>query len=104
MNQALDGMLKQRQHFEHWHTRLRGSLKGGEYNFVKELLNLISENNTIDSNEIFNLAVKYELESTFKNLVGTLVYDGYINNHDDAKVYRFNSPILRMWWRQNVAN
>ncbi|MCH8128191.1 ATP-binding protein, partial [candidate division KSB1 bacterium] len=52
VNQALDGMLKQRQHFEHWHTRLRGSLKGGEYNFVKELLNLISENNTIDSNEI----------------------------------------------------
>ncbi len=26
------------------------------------------------------------------------------NNSDDPSIYRYNSPILRMWWRQNVAN
>ena len=104
VNQAFTEMLEQRQHFEHWHTRLRASLKGGEYNFVKELLNITSENATISLNEIFNLAVKYQLESIYKDLVGSLVYDGYINNNDDIKVYRYNSPILRMWWRKNVAN
>ncbi|MFQ5769981.1 MAG: ATP-binding protein, partial [bacterium] len=102
VNQAISEILEQRQHFEHWHTRLRASIKGNGYNFVKELLNLTSENETISSNEIFNLAVKYQLENTYKDLVGSLVYDGYINNSDDAKVYRYNSPILRMWWRQNV--
>ncbi len=104
VDQAFTEMLKQRQHFEHWLSRIRASLKGGEYNFVKELLNITSENATISSNEIFNLAVKYQLDSIHKDLVGSLVYDGYINNNDDIKVYRYNSPILRMWWWQNVAN
>ncbi|MBD3288813.1 AAA family ATPase [candidate division KSB1 bacterium] len=101
---AFDEMLDQRHHFEHWHDRLRKTLKGNDYNFIKELLNIVSENGTITSNEIYNIAVKYKLENTYKVLVGALVYDGYINNHDDAHVYRYNSPILRMWWRKNVAN
>ncbi|TDJ02947.1 MAG: ATP-binding protein [Caldithrix sp.] len=104
IERALTGILEQRNHFEHWHARLRTSIKGNEYNFVKELLNITSENETISSNEIHNLAVKYQLESSYKDLVGSLVYDGYINNHDDFKVYRYNSPILRMWWNKNVAN
>ena len=104
IDSAFNEMLEQRHHFEHWHTRLRASLKGKDYNFVKELLNITSENDTIESNEIINLSVKYRLEDTYKDLVGSLIYDGYINNNDDNKIYRYNSPILRMWWRQNVAN
>jgi len=104
VDHALTEMLKQRNHFEHWHLRLRSSIKGDEYNFVKELLNIVSENNTIHSNEIYNIAVKYHLGNGYKDLLGTLVYDGYINNSDDPSIYRYNSPILRMWWRQNVAN
>ncbi|MCI0511776.1 ATP-binding protein [candidate division KSB1 bacterium] len=105
IDQAFSKMLEQRNHFENWHTRLRKALKAAnDYNFVKELLNIASENDTITSNEIFNLAVKYGLESSHKDLVGSLIYDGYINNHDDEHIYRYNSPILRMWWRKNVAN
>jgi DNA polymerase III delta prime subunit len=104
IDRAFNKMMEQRNHFEHWHTRLRTALKGNDYNFVKELLNIASEKETITSNEIFNLAVKYGLETSFKDLVGSLVYDGYINNEDDSHVYRYNSPILRMWWRKNVAN
>lgn len=97
-------MLEQRQHFEHWHVRLRVSFKGKEYSFARELLNIISEDNTIDSNRIFDLAVKHELEESSRELINSLVYDGYINNNEDNRIYRFNSPILRMWWRKNVAN
>ena len=104
VNQAIDGMLEQRQYFEHWHTRLRTSMKGKEYNFSKELLSIVSEKETISTNEIYNLAVKYNLEDSYKDLLGSLIYDGYINNNDDVKIYRYNSPILRMWWRKNVAN
>ncbi len=104
IDHAFDKMLEQRNHFEHWHTRLRTALKGNDYNFVKEVLNIASEKDIITSNEIFNLAVKYGLEAGFKDLVGSLVYDGYINNDDDNHVYHYNSPILRMWWRKNVAN
>lgn len=104
VDKAIDEMLEQRQHFEHWHTRLRTSMKGREYNFSKELLSITSEKETISTNEIFNLAVKYNLEKSYKDLLGSLIYDGYINNHDDVKIYRYNSPVLRMWWRKNVAN
>jgi len=105
IDRAFDRMLEQRNHFENWHTRLRKALKASnDYNFVKELLNIASEKDTITSNEIFNLAVKYKLEDIYKDLVGSLIYDGYINNEEDNHVYRYNSPILRMWWRKNVAN
>ena len=104
IGRAFSEMLTQRHHFEHWHTRLRASFKGKDYNLAKELLNITSENDTITTNEIFDLAVKYQLEATYKDLLGSLTYDGYINNNDDNQIYRFNTPILRMWWRQNVAN
>ncbi|MCP4630631.1 MAG: ATP-binding protein [bacterium] len=104
IDKALQGMLEQRNHFEHWHARLRSTFKGREYSFVKDVLNITSEKSEITSNEIFDLAVKYDIENSFKDIIGSLAYDGYINNHDDVHRYRFNSPILKMWWRQNVAN
>lgn len=104
IDETLQGMLEQRNHFEHWHTRLRSTFKGREYRFVKDLLNFTSEKSEITSNEIFDLAVKYDLENSYKDIIGSLAYDGYINNHDEVHRYRFNSPILKMWWRQNVAN
>ena len=39
-----------------------------------------------------------------QDVIKALIYDGYINNNDDAKIYRFNSPILKMWWYKNVTN
>lgn len=96
--------IEKRQYFELWHTRLRKSLKKDEYNFAKELLNLISEKDTIETNAIHNLALKNKLEKDFKDILGLLVYDGYINNNEDIKIYRFNSPVLRMWWWKYVAN
>jgi len=104
VDKALQEALEQRNHFEHWHTRLRTTFKGNDYRYVKDVLNIASENSEISSNEIFDLAVKHGKEDSFKDLIGSLVYDGYINNHDDVHMYRFNSPILRTWWRQNVAN
>ncbi len=104
IDQAFEQMLEQRNHFEHWHTRLRSSITSKEYKFAKEILNLISENETIHSNEILNIAIKYEFEDNYKEMINSLIYDGYINNNEDHHIYRFNSPILRMWWRKNVAN
>jgi hypothetical protein len=100
---AFTSLLERRNAFEHWHTRLRASLRTAEYNFSKELLNTASENDKIHSNEIVDIAVKYKLESKYKDLVNSLIYDGYINNQEEENIYRFNSPLLRMWWRENAA-
>ncbi len=104
VDKAIDQMLEHRNHFEHWEQRLRSSFKINEYNFCKEVLNITSEKETINSQVIYNLAVKHDQEEVYKNLTDSLVYDGYINNNENKKIYRFNSPILKKWWYQNVAN
>ncbi|MDY6831876.1 MAG: hypothetical protein SWC96_08535 [Thermodesulfobacteriota bacterium] len=75
-----------------------------EYTFAKELLNITSEKGVISSNEIYDLAVKHQQQEAYKALTGALVYDGYVNTADSGKSHRFNSPILRKWWKENVAN
>jgi hypothetical protein len=101
---AIKNAIKHRNHFENWFGRLRKAYTGNEFNFVKDTLNLASENSTISSNDIFNLAVKYNIENTFRDVINALKHDGYINNDENPKIYRFNSPILKIWWCKNVAN
>lgn len=103
IDMAFSRMLEHRQCFEHWLTRLRKAFKGEEYTFAKEFLNVISQKESIDTEEMLNLAQKLDIPGEYKDIVNSLVYDGYINNNDDPKVYRFNSPLLKMWWWKNVA-
>ena len=101
---AVRNALKQRTYFEHWFARLRKAYKGNEFSFIKEVLNIISENKAVPSSVIFDCAVKHGCEDTSTDLINALKYDGYINNSDNVKEYRFNSSLLREWWCANVAN
>jgi hypothetical protein len=64
---------------------------------------LISQKENINMDEISNLAQKFNVVEGYREIVNALVYDGYINNNEDHRVYRFNSPLLKMWWWKNVA-
>lgn len=102
--QAIKASLEHRNHFEHWHQRLKVALETDEYKCAKEILNVASEEGVISSARIADIAAGHEREDDGKEIVHVLVYDGYINNDENPKEYRFNSPILRMWWEKNVAN
>ncbi len=104
IDDAILTALKHRNYFENWFTRLRMAYKGEEFAFVKEVLNSISNNLSIKSIEITDLAIKYKIEETYRSMLNALIHDGYINNEGDPKVYRFNSPLLKEWWYCNVAN
>lgn len=105
IDRAIAAALQHKNHFEHWKSKLKEAFEPSGYNFAKEILNVISDKHTIKSSAINNLMAKHDLDHDIaKEIVHTLVYDGYINNNDDPKIYRFNSPILRMWWYSNVAN
>lgn len=104
IDDAVTKALKHRLYFEHWFTRLRKAYAGDEFSFVKDVLNRVSENQTASSAEVINLAVRHKLEGAYNHLINALKHDGYVNNEEDAKIYRFNSPLLREWWRCNVAN
>jgi hypothetical protein len=95
--------IEHRNYFTNWHTRLRRCYTGQEYTFTKALLNYISEYGTITSTQVNDLAVQYDMEIGFRHILNALEYDGYINNNDEPKVYRFNSSLLKTWWYKNVA-
>jgi uncharacterized protein len=101
---AFTRIIEYRNYFENWHTRLRAAYKKHEYNFAKEILNLIAEKGTLASEAMIDCAAKYSIEDSYKDIVNALKHDGYINNSPDPRVYRFNSPILKAWWLSNVAN
>lgn len=105
LDKAINNALNHRNHFEHWRSKLKEALGINEFKFTKEILNHISENNTMESLDIINIGVRYDLDDDeVKEIIHSLIHDGYINNNDNPKEYRFNSPILKMWWYKNVAN
>ncbi len=104
IDQAIDSGLKQKVYFKHWFDRLQIAYKGASFSFIKNILNDVVEKGSLSSAEISNLAFKYEIEDSYTNLIHALKHDGYINNDDDASVYKFNSPLLERWWYKNVTN
>jgi hypothetical protein len=105
IDQAIERALDHRNHFEHWLARIKSAFEKDEFKFAKEILNQLSEHGTLESKEISNFADKYALlHDQAKEIIHALVYDGYINNDENPKIYRFNSPILKLWWYKNVAN
>ena len=105
IDEAIENAIGHRNYFDHWQIKLKEAFDKNSYLFAKEVLNTICENDIIISSEIFNLITKHSLDDDdAKEIIHSLVYDGYINNNDDIKKYRFNSPILRMWWCKNVTN
>lgn len=102
---AMERALSHQHLFANWRSKLKEGFKTEGYLFSKEILNRISEESTMTSLKIRNIATKHELDDDYaREIIHSLVYDGYINNHDDVKEYRFNSPILKLWWYKNVAN
>lgn len=105
IDSAISRVIEHKNHFEHWQSKLKEGFDKTSYLYAKEILNTISEENTIRSSQISNIAAKYNMDyDDAREVIHSLVYDGYINNNDDVKIYRFNSPILRIWWNKYVAN
>lgn len=99
---AFEAVIKKRSYFDYWHTRLR-SYQQNEYQFAKSVLNIASEE-LLTSAVIYDKAVEFGVENKYKAIVNALIYDGYLNNDENSLQYKFNSPLLKMWWCKNVAN
>jgi len=105
IDKAFDSIIEARNnnHFEHYFSRLKSQFKGLELDFVLKTLADIAKNITCEKNHLFNLSVQYNVQGRFKNILEILSYDGYINNNVSQNEYRFNSPILRLWWVKNIC-
>ena len=90
-------------YFEIYLERLKKNLETPDYKFANKLLDRIANKDYIDKADTHNLAVFHEVTDTYKATLESLVYDGYINNHDDVNRYCFNSSIFKLWWKKYVC-
>lgn len=89
-------------YLEHYRGRLSQVFNRNELILVHELLKKLTEDTSIAELYLYDLAVKHQLEDSFKNILLTLEYDGYIAETNE-KQWRFYSPILKKWWSKNVG-
>lgn len=95
--------LRNQNHFDHYHSRLKSQFKGNEFKYADELLKLIAERSVMSNQELFDLSAKYELQDEYKRIIQTLMYDGYINIIKGSSNYQFNSPIVKLWWLKFIC-
>lgn len=89
-------------YLEHYRGRLSQVFNRNELILVHELLKKLTDDTSIAESHLYDLAVKHQLEDSFKNILLTLEYDGYIAETNE-KQWRFYSPILKKWWSKNVG-
>ena len=63
IDESINRMLEHRSYFESWQTKLKESFSKDEYLFAKEVLNIISEDNIMESSQIINIAAKHSLDA-----------------------------------------
>jgi hypothetical protein len=102
---AFDQMIQTRNnnHFEHYASRLKSQFKGDAFAYADALLQKLAIEITLTKAQLFDLASTFNQEKNFRQIIDLLVYDGYIHNTGDANTYRFNSPIVRMWWQKFIC-
>ncbi|MBS9766717.1 MAG: hypothetical protein KGV44_04165 [Flavobacteriaceae bacterium] len=98
--QAID--FKYNNFYNHYLTRLKSSFKNNELKFLIAILTETAKNESISDNRTQDLAVRYEVEDIRKNLLRTLTFDGYLTHNKSDNTYYFVSPLLKMWWYENV--
>lgn len=104
VNTAFSNMitLRNNNHFEHYYSRLKSQLKRESCLYAEAILKIVADKGIVTKAELYNEAVGMNLQDNYRQIVELLVYDGYINNNQNPFNYRFNSPILRMWWQKFI--
>lgn len=105
VDKAFENMIAARNnnHFDDYYARIKKHFKMQDFDYAIELLCKAAESEVFSRAEAFDLSIKYKLEDKWRHVLEILMYDGYINNVGDKNRYRFNSPILKMWWQRFIC-
>lgn len=68
--------------------------------FVFQLLDNIAKNSGLSDTATKEIATNFKQDFTWRSTLDLLVYEGYINNDNRDQLYRFNSPLLLLWWQK----
>jgi hypothetical protein len=87
-------------YFEHYYLRLKDAFPEKQCQFALDLLDKISEVDTLSPDLVNDLAHKHDVVNDQETVVEALMYDGYIHFDTFTKAYRFNSHLLQKWWNK----
>jgi hypothetical protein len=90
--------------FAHYYERLYKAFVDNELSFALELLKDLSRQDEIELEHIKTLAETHDFLENYPFVLRTLEFDGYIfrSQKNDKILYRFTSPILKLWWSKYV--
>lgn len=87
-----------------YHDRLMKIFTTQEVRYASEVLCMAAVDGNVSGGKAFDLAVKYELGDSYKDVLDTLKYSGYLSQNNQDLAFHFNNPILKIWWLKNVCN
>lgn len=90
-------------HFAHYKSRLHDQFKGDDLEFALAVLKRAAVEGKIHYSNIKSMAATFNVLENYRRIIQVLVYDGYINDNLDEDIYRFNSPLVLMWWRKFIC-
>lgn len=95
---------RNKAYFEQYYGRLTKRLEAGsQHAFAHEVLNRAANADVLSKAVVHDLAVKHDFAEQYKATLESLVYDGYLHETPDGAAYRFNSSILKTWWKKYVG-
>ena len=100
IDNTIDKIIKSRAnayYFSNWQTRLGDAFNQKEFSIAIKILNYISRHDKMTYEEMKKIDKKINL----KAIIDVLDYDGYISKQESA--YYFNSPLLKAWWENKIA-
>lgn len=90
-------------HFAHYFSRLKVQFKGEQLGYALQILKMMAGSGTITRAQLIDQAAPFNMEEHYRKIIEILLYDGYITNTVEKDVYRFNSPVVRMWWLKYIC-
>lgn len=105
VEKAIDELLslRNKNHFDHYYSRLRTHFKGNAFKYADLLLKQLAEKHALDKKDTLELALQCQQEENYKLIIENLMYDGYIHSDSTQGIYLFNSPILARWWERFIC-
>lgn len=102
IDQAFEQVVHTRNkpQFEPYFARLKTLFKGDEYYFVSDVLQYIAIHDEIDMDILNDTGVKYNVQE-LKRIMDILEGDGYL--YKSGGIYRYTSPILKLWCQKHIC-
>jgi len=96
VDKAFNNIIRNTSNFDDWILRLKDYLRDN-FNFINHVLKCCAFKEKVTIQEIYNISAVYKKEDICKDLMDSLVRDGYLREENGN--YQFLSPFIKAYWQ-----